>query len=72
MSEDNTTNQVNLQLADLVAVLEILNLASTRGAFRPNEFSAIGGVYTRLYSFCEASGAIQSPQSDEASTQGNQ
>ena len=74
MSDDTSQaqSQVTLQLEDLVRTLEILNLASTRGAFRPEVFTLIGGIYERMFAFLQASGAIQQPQPTEAQTQGNQ
>ena len=74
MSNDTSQaqSQVTLQLEDLVRTLEILNLASSRGAFKPEEFTLIGEVYNRMFAFLQASGAIQQPQQPEAQTQGNQ
>lgn len=74
MSGDTNTEQseIKLQLEDLVRILEIVNLASTRGAFKPEEFTIIGGVYDRILVFLEASGAIQRPPKSEAQTEGNQ
>ncbi len=73
MSNDTGTeqSQVQLKLEDLVRALEIINLASSRGAFKPEEFTIIGEVYNRIFSFLEASGAIQRPQA-EAQPEGNQ
>ena len=34
--------QVQLNLSDLVVVLETMNLAASRGAFKPEEFATIG------------------------------
>ena len=72
MSETTEQQEVQLQLEDLVRALEIINLASSRGAFRPDEFTTIGSVYERVFKFLEASGAIQRPQQTEANPEGNQ
>lgn len=66
-----TQSEVNLQLTDLVAALEIFQLASNRGAFKPEEFTTVGGVYERLYAFLESTGAVQRPQS-QTNQQGDQ
>jgi hypothetical protein len=68
MSDDTSQEQskVALQLEDLVRTLEIINLASSRGAFKPEEFTLIGEVYNRMFAFLQASGAIQQPQPTEA------
>jgi hypothetical protein len=73
MSEETTeeTSQVQLQLGDLVSVLEVLQLASSRGEFKPEEFTAIGGMYERIFSFLETTGAVSRPAPAEQQ-QGNQ
>jgi hypothetical protein len=66
---DNTT--VQLQLSDLLMCAQALQLASTRGAFRAEEFTQIGGVFDRITAFLKASGALASssaPTSDETVT----
>ena len=52
---------VQLQLADLMVALEIINVASARGAFKPEEFQAIGGCYDRIRAFLIANGASEAP-----------
>jgi uncharacterized protein YggE len=47
---DNT--QITIQ--DLDALRNIIDLASTRGAFRANELADIGLVYNKLSQFLEA------------------
>jgi hypothetical protein len=59
---------VQLQLSDLLLCAQALQLASTRGAFRAEEFTQIGGVFDRITTFLKASGAMSSssaPTSDE-------
>jgi hypothetical protein len=56
--------QTSLQLADILNAVQIIQIASQRGAFKAEEFTQIGGVYDRLVSFLKDSGAIQ-PQSEE-------
>ena len=66
---DNTA--VQLQLSDLLMCAQALQLASTRGAFRAEEFTQIGGVFDRITAFLKASGALTSssaPTSDETVT----
>ena len=58
------TSQVQLNLSDLVIVLETMNLAASRGAFKPEEFATIGPCYERIFNFLLASGVIQPQQSD--------
>ena len=69
MSEETTTPQVApLQSQDLIVVLEALQLASSRGAFKIEEFKTIGETYTRLYTFLVASGVI-TPQQPAAQSE---
>lgn len=71
---DQTTEQaqVQLNLSDLVIVLETLNLASSRGAFKPEEFTTIGPCYERIFNFLLASGVIKPNQPAAADTQQSQ
>lgn len=69
MDQQNTEqsqSQVNLTLADLTLALQSIQLAASRGAFRAEEFTEIGGCYTRIFSFLEASGAIKKDESADA------
>lgn len=61
--------EVQLQMADLVSVLEFLQVASSRGAFRPEEFTTVGGVYERIFAFLESAGAVK--RNDAPQQQGN-
>jgi hypothetical protein len=69
-TDTSTTQPINLQLTDLVTVLEVLQLASSRGAFKPEEFTAIGSVYERIFAFLETTGAVSRPAPAEQ-PQGN-
>lgn len=73
MSEEQTqqadTNQTNLQLSDLIIAIQAIQLASSRGAFRPEEFTEIGGCYERIVAFLSATGAVTTAPADQP--QGN-
>lgn len=57
--------QVTLQLQDILAAAQCIQLASTRGAFRAEEFTQVGGTYERLVSFLQASGALNPPAGEQ-------
>jgi hypothetical protein len=66
MSEQTTVEQTTttaetaqLQLTDILVALQAINLASTRGAFKAEEFTQVGGAYDRIVAFLQASGALQ-------------
>ena len=67
----SAADQVQLQLSDLVLLLEVIQLSSSRGAFKPEEFTAVGGVYERVFAFLESTGAVSRPGASEQQ-QGNQ
>lgn len=48
-----TTDQKQVQVPskELLSLLSIIQLASNRGAFRPEEFVEIGSAYNKLYEF---------------------
>ena len=56
---DQTQDQINLSLGDITLALQIIQVAASRGVFKPEEYSEIGGCYDRIFKFLEASGAIQ-------------
>ena len=57
-----------LQLQDLMTAAQVIQLASSRGAIKPEEMEAVGGLYTRLLAFLQASGALQPAQPAPADT----
>ena len=44
----------NINITDLVALRNIINLAAERGAFKAEEMLEVGTVYTKLNNFLEA------------------
>lgn len=50
---------VELTVNDLNALKQIIDVASSRGAFKPNEMTTIGTVYTKLETFLSAVAAQQ-------------
>ena len=50
-SAENAEEGVELTVNDLAAIKQIIDIASSRGSFRPNEMVAIGTTYARLENF---------------------
>lgn len=48
-----------LTVQDLQALKTIIDVASQRGAFKPNEMTTVGQVYTKLETFLNAVAAQQ-------------
>ena len=63
------TQATQLQLSDLLLCVQAIQLASTRGAVRADEFTQIGGVFDRVTAFLVASGAIKTPETSESADQ---
>jgi hypothetical protein len=67
ISDTTTTSSVEqpaedrptLTLQDLTAILQALETASTRGAWKANELSAVGGLYDRIAAFLNAAREAQ-------------
>jgi len=56
-TEDSTiepNDGVQLTITDLAAMKSIIDIASQRGAFKPNEMMVIGQTYTKLTAFLES------------------
>ena len=56
----------NITVADLNLLKNIIDLASTRGAFRAAEMKQIGEVYDKLNTFLEAVVAQAQAQEDQS------
>lgn len=54
--EKTETAEQNIELTvnDLGALKQIIDVASSRGAFKPNEMTAVGSIYTKLENFLNA------------------
>jgi len=58
----------NINVNDLVALRNILNIAAERGAFKAEEMLEIGTVYTKLSNFLE-SVLAQAQEQEQSTTQ---
>jgi hypothetical protein len=61
MSDTDTknTNEVQIPASEILTLLSSIQLASTRGAFRPEEFVNIGSAYEKLFSFLTDIGVLK-------------
>jgi hypothetical protein len=59
---------ITLTINDLATVRNVIDLASTRGAFRGGELAEVGEIYNRLNQFIEASIAASEAQQDNQKT----
>jgi hypothetical protein len=48
----------NLTLQDLVLVAQIIQLTTQRGAFKAEELADVGGLYNKLVTFLQSTGAL--------------
>ena len=54
-----TVENVTLTIADLQLIAQVVDLASSRGAFRAAELEQVGAVYTKLSGFLKYVASIQ-------------
>jgi len=66
MSEVETQTNIELTLQDLAAIKSVIDVASSRGAFKPNEMVAVGTVYNKLAGFLDAVAAQSKAAETEA------
>jgi len=66
MSENTETQQTGLTIQDLTLTLQVIQVASSRGAFKADELSAIGGLYDRIFKFLDAAGAFKGQEAPAA------
>ena len=62
-AQENVAPQ--LSIADLQALLNVIDVASSRGAFRANELTNVGGVADKLTKFLQHVADQQKAQADE-------
>lgn len=55
----------SLTLQDLVLVAQIIQLTSSRGAFKAEELTQVGGLYDKLVTFLQSTGAIAPAPTEE-------
>jgi hypothetical protein len=48
----------SLNLQDLILIAQIIQVSSTRGAFRAEELANVGNLYTKLVAFLQSTGAL--------------
>jgi hypothetical protein len=53
VSQTQTTDENQLTLNDLAAMKSIIDVASSRGAFKPAEMTIVGQTYNKLMAFLE-------------------
>ena len=61
----------DLTINDLNAMKVIIDIASSRGAFKPNEMVAVGQTYTKLTTFLDTVSAQQAQQPQQPAPQAN-
>ena len=64
---ENTNNSIQITIADLDTLKNIVDLASTRGAFRGAELTQVGAIYDKLTAFLDA--IIAQAKAQEEATQ---
>lgn len=70
---ENTTNTPvqDITIADLDLLRQVVDLASTRGAFKGAELTQVGAVYDKLSRFLEAAIAQAQAQQEAATAEAN-
>lgn len=62
---DTSAPSTGLTIQDLTLTLQVVQVATSRGAFKADELTAVGGLYDRLFKFLDAAGAItKAPAAD--------
>jgi hypothetical protein len=62
--------QPSLNLQDLILVAQIIQICSSRGAFKADEMANVGNLYTKLVAFLQSTGAL-TPAPDATQTEEN-
>ena len=62
--------QPSLNLQDLILVAQIIQICSSRGAFKADELANVGNLYTKLVAFLQSTGAL-TPAASATQTEEN-
>jgi hypothetical protein len=57
-AEQQEQQAPSLTLQDLVLVAQIIQITSQRGAFKADELADVGGLYNKLVTFLQSTGAL--------------
>jgi hypothetical protein len=71
MTEEQTTEQPNIAIQDIAFLIQIVEVCSTRGAFRAEELSSVGAVYNKVKAFIDAN-TPPAPVAEENTTEGTE
>ena len=66
VATDEQQGPVNITIADLQALVNLIDVASSRGAFRGAELTAVGTLYTKLATFLQQ---VTNAQSADVTTE---
>jgi len=66
VATDEQQEPVNITVADLQALVNLIDVASSRGAFRGAELTAVGTLYTKLATFLQQ---VTNAQSADVTTE---
>ena len=71
MTEEQTYTQPNIAIQDIAFLLNIVEVCSTRGAFRAEELTSVGAVYDKVKVFIDAN-TPPAPIVEEDTTEGTE
>lgn len=63
--EETPNQRPTLGVSDLVVIAQVIQLATQRGAWKPEELSTVGNTYDKLIAFLDAAGAVTRSTTDE-------
>lgn len=69
MTQETQTEQVQLSISDLQVMASVIDLASSRGAFRAAELSQVGSIFDKLTKFLAFVKESQEREATEGKTE---
>jgi hypothetical protein len=61
----DTQEKPNLTLQDLSMMVQILQVGTSRGTWKADELSSVGGLYDRITAFLTAAGVVTKTDTNE-------
>jgi hypothetical protein len=67
--ETKPSETPSIGVQDIVSLLNLVDVASRRGAYHASEMSSVGAVFDKIYNFMKATGAISTEKTNESTSE---
>lgn len=69
VAETKSPETPSIGVQDIVSLLNLVDVASRRGAYHASEMSSVGATFDKIYNFMKATGAISTEQPNQSTSE---